>query len=99
MHHMTHQSHGHAVDTQSGHTMSGAAASRDRHAGHSAAMFLDKFRLTLTLSIPVVAWSPDVQHWLGFTAPSFPGSKLIPPILGTVVFFYGGLVFIRGAGR
>jgi hypothetical protein len=34
---------------------------------------------------------------LRYTAPTFPGSKLIPPILGTVVFFYGALVFIRGA--
>jgi Cu2+-exporting ATPase len=47
--------------------------------------------------MPVVFWSTDVQHWLGYTAPTFPGSKLIPPILGTVVFVYGGLVFIRGA--
>ena len=39
----------------------------------------------------------DVQHWLRYTAPSFPGSKFIPAILGTVVFVYGGLVFIRGA--
>ncbi len=31
-------------------------------------------------------------------APSFPGSKFIPAILGTVVFVYGGLVFIRGQG-
>lgn len=42
-------------------------------------------------------WSTDVQHWLGYTAPSFSGSKFIPPVLGTVVFVYGGLVFIRGA--
>jgi P-type Cu2+ transporter len=41
--------------------------------------------------------SSAVQHWLGYTAPSFPGSKFIPPILGTAVFVYGGLVFIRGA--
>jgi Cu2+-exporting ATPase len=34
---------------------------------------------------------------LGYTAPSFPGSKFIPAILGTFVFIYGGLVFIRGA--
>jgi Cu2+-exporting ATPase len=39
----------------------------------------------------------DVQHWFGYTAPSFPGSKFILAILGTVVFVYGGLVFIRGA--
>jgi Cu2+-exporting ATPase len=60
-------------------------------------MFRDKFWLSFALTIPVVFWSTDVQHWLGYTAPSFPGSKFIPPILGTVVFVYGGLVFIRGA--
>jgi Cu2+-exporting ATPase len=60
-------------------------------------MFRDKFWLSFALTIPVVLWSTDVQHWLGYTAPSFPGSKFIPAILGTVVFVYGGLVFIRGA--
>jgi Cu2+-exporting ATPase len=45
----------------------------------------------------VIFWSTDVQHWLRYTAPSFPGSKFLPAILGTVVFVYGGLVFIRGA--
>ena len=48
-------------------------------------------------SIPVVFLSGDVQHWFGYTVPSFPGSTLIAPVLGTVIFFYGGLVFIRGA--
>src|SRR5580692_10825654 len=81
MDHMTHEGHG----------------NHDRHAGHSVAMFRDKFWLSFALTIPVVVWSTDVQHWLGYTAPSFPGSKFIPAILGTVVFVYGGLVFIRGA--
>ena len=71
--------------------------SHDRHTGHSVAMFRDKFWLSFALTILVIVWSPDVQHWLGYTAPSFPGSKFIPAILGTVVFFYGGLVFVRGA--
>ncbi len=70
---------------------------RDRHAGHSVAMFRDKFWLSLALTIPTVIWSPEVQHWLGYTAPSFPGSRFVPAILGTVVFVYGGLVFVRGA--
>ena len=74
-----------------------AHAGHDRHAGHSVAMFRDKFWLSLALTIPVVLWSSEVQHWLGYTAPTFPGSKFIPAILGTVVFFYGGIVFIRGA--
>jgi len=60
-------------------------------------MFRDKFWLSFALTIPVVFWSTDVQHWLGYIAPSFPGSQFIPAILGTVVFVYGGLVFIRGA--
>jgi Cu2+-exporting ATPase len=69
----------------------------DRHEGHSATMFRDKFWLSLVLSIPVLFWSPDIQEWFSYTAPSFPGSNLIPPILGTFVFFYGGGVFLRGA--
>ena len=73
------------------------AMSHDRHAGHSVAMFRDKFWLSLALTIPVLIWSGDPQHWLGYTAPGFPGSALIPPVFGTIVFVYGGLVFLRGA--
>jgi Cu2+-exporting ATPase len=77
--------------------MAAMPGGHDRHAGHSVAMFRDKFWLTFTLTIPVIFWSSEVQHWLGYAAPSFPGSNFIPATLGTVVFFYGGLVFIRGA--
>src|SRR3981189_3716161 len=97
MDHMKHQMHGQVVGPHAGHKMSEAHASHDRHAGHSVAMFRDKFWLSCGLTIPVVVWSNDVQHWLGYRAPSFPGSNLIAPILGAVVFVYGGLVFIRGA--
>src|SRR3984893_2039280 len=97
MDHSTHNDHAQASDPHAGHTMSDVHASHDRHAGHSVAMFRDKFWLSFALTIPVVFWSTDVQHWLGYTAPSFPGSKFIPAILGTVVFVYGGLVFIRCA--
>src|SRR5216684_4299695 len=97
MEHMTHEGHGQAADPHAGMKMSAAHGSHDRHAGHSVAMFRDKFWLSFALTIPVVIWSTDVQHWLGYTAPSYPGSKFIPAILGTVVFVYGGLVFIRGA--
>ncbi len=94
---MTHTDHEQGSDPHAGHKMSDTHGSHDRHAGHSVAMFRDKFWLSFALTIPVVFWSTDVQHWLGYTAPSFPGSKFVPAILGTVVFVYGGLVFIRGA--
>jgi Cu2+-exporting ATPase len=60
-------------------------------------MFRDKFWLSFALTVPVVFWSPDPQKWIGYAAPTFPGSNLIPPVLGTIVFLYGGLVFLRGA--
>ena len=97
MDHMKHEVRGELTDPDAGHKMPEAHAGHDRHAGHSVAMFRDKFWLSFALTIPVVFWSSDIQHWLGYTAPSFRGSNLIPPILGTVMFFYGGLVFIRGA--
>src|SRR6476661_7569042 len=94
---MKHHAHREVTDPHASHKLPEAHAGHDRHAGHSVAMFRDKFWLSFALTIPVVFWSSDVQHWLGYTAPSFPGSNLIPAILGTIVFFYGGLVVLRGA--
>lgn len=88
--HETHEGHG-------GHSNQGKHSGHDRHAGHSVAMFRDKFWLSLALTLPVVFWSGEVQHWLGYRAPVFPGSAWIPAILGTIVFLYGGSVFMRGA--
>jgi P-type Cu2+ transporter len=76
---------------------SAQAGAHDRHEGHSVAMFRDKFWLSLLLTIPVVLLSSDVQHWLGYSVPSFPGAEYAAAILGTIVFVYGGLVFLRGA--
>jgi len=94
-----HDNHGQASHPHAGHKMADMQGGHDRHAGHSVAMFRDKFWLSFALTIPVVVWSSDVQRWFGYTAPSFPGSKLVPAVLGTGVFIYGGLVFIRGARR
>lgn len=69
----------------------------DDHEGHSPGMFRDRFWVSLVLTLPVVFWSGHIQELLGYEAPEFPGSRWIPPVLGTVVFFYGGLVFLKGA--
>jgi P-type Cu2+ transporter len=99
MNYSAHDDHGQASDPHAGHKMADKQGGHDRHAGHSVAMFRDKFWLSFALTIPVVIWSSEVQHWFGYTAPSFPGSKLVPAVLGTGVFIYGGLVFIGGARR
>ena len=71
----------------------------DKHAGHSVAMFRNKFWLSLLLTIPTLAWSDLLQKWLRYEAPRFPGSDYVPAVFGTVVFFYGGWVFLDGAVR
>lgn len=60
-------------------------------------MFRDRFWLTLLAAIPVLAYSPMVQEWFGYAAPSFPGSEWVSPVLGTVIFVYGCQPFLRGA--
>src|SRR5207247_7652760 len=85
--------HHHATERPMPHDMAG----HDRHEGHSVAMFRDRFWIALALTIPVIAWSRDPQAWLGYQAPVFPGSDLIPAVLGTVISLFGGIVFLRGA--
>ncbi len=82
-----------AANNHSGHN------GHDKHAGHSPDMFRDKFWLSLVMTLPVVFWSVHIQNLLGYRAPEFTGSDWIPPVLGTVIFFYGGWVFIQGAVR
>ncbi len=82
-------------DDAGGHADHGEG--HDKHAGHSVAMFRDRFWLSLALTIPVVFFSETVQGWLGYTAPYFPGAEWIAPVLGTVIFVYGGKPFLEGA--
>jgi Cu2+-exporting ATPase len=83
----------HGTTGHAGHSEPGA---HDRHAGHSVAMFRDKFWITLLLSIPTLLWSGMVQHMFGFSAPTFPASEYVPALFGSAVYVYGGLVFVKG---
>src|SRR5262245_45597011 len=88
-----HAHHAHA-SAGTDHGMGG----HDKHAGHSVEMFRQKFRGTLLLSVPTVIWAPMIQHWFGYEAPGGPvASRWIPAVFGTLVFGYGGWVFIQGA--
>lgn len=90
----------HAVSEMGGdHASHGDDAAHDKHAGHSVAMFRNKFWITLLLTIPTLVWGEMVPRVLGFTPPALPGAKWIPVVFGTAVYFYGGWVFVRGAWR
>jgi len=71
----------------------------DKHAGHSTAMFFRKFWVSLILTIPVVLYADVVEKIFKWSPPDFMGSEYMPLVLGSIVFFYGGWVFLAGAGR
>ncbi|MGP5731396.1 heavy metal translocating P-type ATPase [Arthrobacter rhombi] len=80
-------------DHHDGH---GGHGGHQGHAGHGVGMFRTPFWITLVLSIPVVWLSPLVASLLGYQVPEFPLSQWIAPVLGTVIYFYGGAPFLKG---
>lgn len=69
----------------------------DKDAGHSVEMFRDKFWISLALTIPTIVWGHMLPRLTSFRAPRVPGGEWIAPLFGTLVFFYGGRVFLQGA--
>jgi Cu2+-exporting ATPase len=49
-------------------------AGHDKHAGHSVAMFRDRFWLSLLLTLPTLVWGHMLQNALAYTAPMFPAA-------------------------
>ncbi len=77
----------------------GVGAEHDKHAGHSTNIFKTKFWVSLALSIPIVLYSDIVRVLFSWQLPVFPGSEYIPFVLASVVFLYGGSVFLISASR
>jgi len=71
----------------------------NKHEGHSTNVFKTKFWISLALTIPVVLYADIVERVFGWSAPEFAGSDYLPFVLGSIVFFYGGWIFIVGALR
>jgi P-type Cu2+ transporter len=76
-----------------------AHSDHDKHAGHSVAMFRDKFWISLALTVPTLVWGHMLPRVFGYSPPQVPGRAWIAPVFGTAVFLYGGLVFLQGAWR
>ncbi|TWD81169.1 Cu2+-exporting ATPase [Kribbella amoyensis] len=103
--HAAHGQPAHAVPAEhsghgapAGHAGHQAHAGHDKHAGHDPEMFRRKFWLSLLLTLPIVITSEMVMEWFGYSL-DFPGMDWVGPVLGTVVFFYGGLPFLVGGVR
>ncbi|MEV1070428.1 copper-translocating P-type ATPase [Micromonospora parva] len=71
----------------------------DKHAGHDPAMFRRRFWVCLVLTVPVVLTSHLVSDQLGLALDDVPGRSWVGPVLGSVVFWWGGWPFLVGAVR
>jgi Cu2+-exporting ATPase len=60
-----------------------------------AAMFRNRFWVSLALTVPVVMYSHMLMTLTGWTPPAFTGDHWVGPVLGTLTFLYGGPVFLR----
>ncbi|MBK9125512.1 MAG: copper-translocating P-type ATPase [Chloroflexi bacterium] len=106
----SHHGHDHAAMQHGGEHAAHSSKTHDaghgahEHGGHGGGMheghitmMRNRFFVTLPLTLLVVLYSPMVQGWLGFTMPDFPGSSWIAPVIGTIIFVYGGLPFLSMA--
>ena len=69
------------------------------HAGHGdhVAQFRRLFWIMLVLAIPVVGFNETFAHLIGYQLPDAEWVRWISPLLGTVIYFWGGRPFLTGA--
>ena len=92
-HHTEHAGHGeHGGHGHAGHDHAG-------HAGHGdhVAQFRRLFWIMLVLAIPVVGFNETFAHLIGYQLPDAEWVRWVSPLLGTVIYFWGGRPFLTGA--
>lgn len=83
-------------DGHAGHgTGEGHDGGHGGHHGHHVEMFRTRFWWSLLLTVPLVVTSHMVMDWFGYEL-DFPGIEWVGPILGTIVFLWGGQPFLAG---
>src|SRR5882762_3286104 len=83
------------------HQMHAYHAGEQPHPGHGGhgdhvAQFRRLFWTMLVLAAPTVALSGMFAMILGYTVPDCPGSQWVSPVLGTVMYLWGGRPFLTG---
>lgn len=92
--HRSHAGHDHASHgTHTAHASHG----HDAHTDHSVASFRDRFWISLLLTLPTIVFGHMLAELTAYQPPHFAGSEWIAPLFGTLVFIYGGRVFLQGA--
>ena len=81
------------------HAEHGGHSEHGQHAGHSdhVGQFRRLFWIMLVIAVPVVALSQMFAMILGYTLPDAAWLGWVSPVLGTVMFVWGGAPFLTGA--
>lgn len=98
MDHSHHQVHEAPKKEHSQHTSihnHHAENAHDKHAGHHTGDFLQRFWICLVVTIPVLLLSHMIQTWFRFSL-TFPGDNYVLLLLGSFIYFYGGMPFLKG---
>ena len=71
----------------------------ENHGGHGdhVAMFRRLFWIMLTLAVPTVLASQMFASIVGYALPDIAGIDFVSPVLGTIIFVWGGKPFLTGA--
>ena len=88
-----------AHDHHAGHNGHGEHAGHGGHAGHGdhVGQFRRLFWIMLVLAVPVVAVSTMFAMLLGYALPEAAWVGWVSPVLGTVMYAWGGAPFLTGA--
>ncbi|MCU1351301.1 MAG: heavy metal translocating P-type ATPase [Acidimicrobiales bacterium] len=89
--------HEHPGREHAGHVHGGHGLGGHGHGDH-VAMFRRRFWWSLLATVPLVATSHMVMDWFGYRI-DFPGISLVGPVLGTVLFLWGGWPFLSGGAQ
>jgi Cu2+-exporting ATPase len=94
-----HDDDSHAHEDHSGHESHGGHAGHEGHSGHGdhVAQFRDSFWVMLVLAVPVVGLSGMFAMLIGYDLPDAGWVEWVSPLLGTVMFGWGGRPFLTGA--
>jgi len=76
-----------------------SAEQHDKHAGHHTADFLKKFWISLVLTVPIFFYSEMAREVFNIRGPEFIGWQYLLLLLGSVIYFYCGWVFLQSAYR
>ena len=92
-----HGGHGQHGDHDEHAARAGGHGGHAQHGDHGdhAGMFRRRFWYSLALSVPIVVSAHMIQDWFGYQL-EFSGDGLVGPVLGTILFVYGGWPFLAG---